>query len=117
MLECFTRQEKQETGEREEEDRERRERQYLSSLNSQFVCADPDECYAKQLEKNFRNINILHLETFFNVNPVLEKTKRIFDQNGLSALLLNNLDIRMDLSLRISLIQQTNIHEITSSAD
>ncbi len=60
-----------------------------------------------------RNINIMHLESFFNVNPVLEKTKRIFDQQGLVSLLLNNLEIRMDLSLRISLIQQTNLDEIS----
>jgi hypothetical protein len=87
----------------------------MSSLNSQFVCHEADDCYSKYLEKNYRNINILHLETFFNVNPVLERTKRIFDQNGLRALLLNNLDIRTDLSLRITLIQQTNEQEINNS--
>lgn len=52
----------------------------------------------------------MQLDTFFNVNPMLEKTKRIFDQNGLAALLLNNLDIRTDLSLRINLV-----HLITST--
>jgi hypothetical protein len=59
----------------------------------------------------------MHLESFFNVNPVLEKTKRIFDQQGLGALLLNNLEIRMDLSLRISLIQQTNFEEISINTE
>jgi hypothetical protein len=35
----------------------------------------------------------MHLDTFFNVNPILEKTKRTFDQQGLKGLLLNNIEI------------------------
>lgn len=69
--------------------------------------SDVDECYLKFLERNYRNLNIAHLEVFCNFNPILEKTKRIFDQNGVKGLLLNNLDIDNSLSMRITMATAT----------
>ncbi len=47
---------------------------------------------------------------FFNVNPILEKTKRIFDQQGLSGLLLNNVQMQKDLTLNLN-YQFANIQQ------
>ena len=75
----------------------------LQSDSSEY---DSSKKHPDFLEKNYRNINIVQLDTFFNVNPVLEKTKRIFDQNGTKTLLLNCLDISRNLSLTITLLHQ-----------
>lgn len=42
------------------------------------------------------------METFFSVNPIMEKTKRSFDQQGMKALLLDNLVLEKDLELKIT---------------
>jgi hypothetical protein len=50
--------------------------------------------YTKYIEKNQKLLNVTHVESFFGCNPGLEKTKRKFDQQGLKALLLNNIELR-----------------------
>lgn len=60
-----------------------------------------DDILGEQLERNYRSINILQVETFFNVNPLLEQTRRLFDHNELRGLLLNNLTLGADYALRI----------------
>jgi hypothetical protein len=44
---------------------------------------------------------VTHIDSFFNYNPGLEKTKRLFDQQGIRALLLNNIEIRKNFELRL----------------
>lgn len=75
-------------------------------LHSDSSEHDSSKKHSDFLEKNYKNINIVQLDTFFNVNPVLEKTKRIFDQNGTKTLLLNCLEISPNLSLTITLVHQ-----------
>ena len=55
------------------------------------------------IERNPGNLDIAQLETFFNVNPILLKTKRILDQQGPKGLLLDNVGIDRQLALRINL--------------
>lgn len=41
------------------------------SLNTQFFSDCLEDYYVKHLERNQKNINILHVDTFFNANPIL----------------------------------------------
>ena len=77
------------------------------SLNTEFFAQNSDEVYTKCIERNHNNININQLETFFNVNPIMERTKRVFDQQGMKALLLDNIVMESDLALRITSDKKT----------
>jgi hypothetical protein len=96
MLEAISRQDKKEGQERVE--RKEREREELMPQ----LLGSEDDILGQQLERNYRSINILQIETFFNVNPLLEQTRRLFDHNELKGLLLNNLTLGCDYALRIA---------------
>lgn len=57
--------------------------------------------YTRFIEKNQKLLNVSHIEAYFSCNPGLEKTKRKFDQQGLRALLLNNIALRNGGELKL----------------
>jgi condensin complex subunit 2 len=50
-----------------------------------------DEAGQKTLEKNLRNLDALHYDMEFDVDPLFKKTSKKFDEGGASSLLVNSL--------------------------
>ena len=53
-----------------------------------------DDAGTKTLEKNPKNLDAVHYDMEFDIDPLFKKTSKKFDEGGASSLLLNTLNVR-----------------------
>jgi hypothetical protein len=61
----------------------------------------PEGVESEHLEKKLENLNLNALELAVRVDPILERTRRQFDQLSPNSMLLNTLPIDDQLALRL----------------
>ena len=71
-------------------------------MNTHFFSENTDDIYIHYIEKNPHSLDLNQKDNKYHENPLIEVTKRKFDQHDLKGLFLVNLELDESLSLVVN---------------